>query len=342
MTILDIICEDTSLKYLFYIIAIAQILRNIVTFSDEEEKSKKQNRNINKVKHWMLIIHAVAFIIDIVLIFIIKPIFNLFQILCIIFNISIIIVCFIQIIKNVKSIKIKEFSKFEINSFLIFSYFIILVFNKEIINALRNALMILEVNHLTFYECLTLILLIIKVFFISFFGLYGMLIIIRNIGQVFSKFLEKLKYKPKFFKKIYDYIISDDMYFYDFVLLNKYKKIKVLIPLLFIVDLIILMICDMLIFFIFLIKYPILAIAIIIRYIHNFLCDIKNLNIASFTFKWFRIMIIFSITFTYIVLKLFKMNISSNIMEIFELISTVILIPLIFDQLFKFKEKKKN
>lgn len=342
MALLDIIFENTSMIYLFCIVTIAQILQNKMNSPYEGENSNKQNRNIYKVKYWILIIHLIAFIIIGFLIFYINSLSHIFKILVILFFITIIISCFILIIKNVKNVSKSEFGNFEIDLFLNFAYFVVIVFYSDIKKNLQDTLIIIENNHMVLFECITLTLLILKVFFIVFLGLYGMLIIIKNIGIIFSKIKNKIKYKSRLLKSIYNYLIIDDLYFYDFVLLNRYKNIKVLLPLLFIIDLIVLMVCDMLMLFIFFIKYPILALIILIKNLHNYLCAIKNLSIASFAFKWFRIIIIFSITFTYIIIKVLKINISSSIMDIFEFISTVILIPLILDQLLKFKEKTKN
>lgn len=91
---------------------------------------------------------------------------------------------------------------------------------------------------------MALVLLFLKIFFVSFFGLYAILIIIRNIEKIVSKILEKVHFHSKILKNIYFFFTNDDWYFYNFALLNKYKKIKFLIPFLFIIDIIILIVCD--------------------------------------------------------------------------------------------------
>ena len=339
MTIIDFICEDVSYTCLFYLIGIASISHYIVTSIIENKDVKSTNRKVNDVKRWMLIIHLIFHIICIILILKIELIFRFILILCIPLYISILSTLLIEILKNVRKIRKEEFNELEINSFLLFSYFTLLIFNKDMQNILKNSLIALGDTHHTIFECLALSLLVLKVFFISFFALYGTLMIIKNIIIVLNKISIKLNLRFKLLKYIEKFFINDDWYFYDFMLLNKYKKIKFLIPLLFIADLIILIICDIFIFLMYFIRYPILSIIIIVKYVYKFLNSIRNLNIAYFTFKWFRIMIIFSIIVTYIILKMFNINISQNIMDIFELISTVILIPLILEQIFNIREK---
>lgn len=343
MTIIDLICEDFSIKFLLILIGIAQLLRIFTANNIEDKESNERNKKVNTINYWMLIIHLIVITCIFISILKIKVFFILIKLLCIPFYISIIIMCFIQIIKNVKKVKEKELNEFEINSFLYFSYSVLLVFNKNIQNELKNSLVILQNNHQIIFECIALVLLFFKTFFISFFGLYAILMIIRYIEKIICKLFGRVHFNFKLLKNVYDFFTNNDnWYFYDFVLLNKYKKIKLLIPFLFIIDLVILIICDIFYILMYLIKYPIWSIIIIFRYINRFFNNITNLNMAIFAFKWFRIMIIFSISFTYIILKILKINISQNIMDIYELISTVILIPLIFEQLFSNKEKLEN
>ena len=339
MIIIDLICESFSIKALLILIAIAQLLRIFVVNNVKSKESNEKNRKDNTVKLWMLIVHLIVLISIVISIFKIKEVLYIIQLLCIPFYIAIFIMCFIQIFKNVKRVKKEEFNEFEINSFLYFSYFVLIVFDENNQNVLENFLEVLQNNNQTIFECLVLVLLFLKIFFISFFGLYAILIIIRNMEKIVSKILDKVHFHSKILQNIYFFFTNDDWYFYNFALLNKYKKIKFLIPFLFIMDIIILIVCDIYAFLMYFIKNPIWAIIIIFRYIYRFLNNIKNLNIATFTFKWFRIMIIFSISFEYIILKILKINVSQNIMDIFEIISTVILIPLIFEQLSSNKEK---
>lgn len=342
MIIIDLICESFSFKVLLILIAIAQLLRIFVVNDVKKKEANEKNRKDDTLKLWMVIIHFIVIISIGISIFKIKEVFYIIQILCIPFYISIVIMYFIQIVKNVKRVKKEEFNEFEINSFLYFSYFALIVFDENSRNVLENALGVLQNNNQTIFECLALVLLFSKIFFISFFGLYAILIIIRNIEKIVNNILEKVHFHSKILKNIYFFFTNDVWYFYNFALLNKYKKIKFLIPFLFIIDTIILIVCDIFAFIMYFIKYPILAIIIIFKYIYRLLNNIKNLNIATFTFKWFRIMIIFSISFEYIILKILKINVSQNIMDIFEIISTVILIPLIFEQLSTNKEKLEN
>lgn len=341
MTIIDLICENVSYKYLFYLIGIALTFRYIVRGFTKDKEAKTTERKVNNVKSWMLIIHLIVFIICIILIFKIEIVFIFVSILCIPLYISILIIYFIQIVKNVRQVKGKEWNEFEINSFLSFSYFALLVFNENMQNNLKSFLITLEDNYQIIFECFALTMLVLKVFFISFFSLYGILIMIRNIGMIINKIFIKFNLHFKILKKIEKFFINNDWYFYNFILLNKYKKLKFLIPFLFIIDLIVLIICDMFVFLMYFIRCPILTIIIIVKYVYRFLKNIRDLNISFFTFKWFRIMIIFSIIFAYVILKLFNVNISQNVMDIFELISTVILIPLIFEQIFNIKEKSE-
>ncbi len=169
MALLDIIFENTSMIYLFCIVTIAQILQNKMNSPYEGENSNKQNRNIYKVKYWILIIHLIAFIIIGILIFYINSLSHIFRILVILFFITIIISCFILIIKNVKNVSKSEFGNFEIDLFLNFAYFVVIVFYSYIKKILQDTLIIIENNHMVLFECITLTLLILKVFFIVFF-----------------------------------------------------------------------------------------------------------------------------------------------------------------------------
>ena len=342
MTIIDLICEDFSIKFLIILIGIVQLLHIFINNNIEDKESDVKNNKVHTIKPWMLIMHLIVLTGIFILILKIKILLNLITLLCIPFYISILIMCFIQIIKNVKKIRKEEFTEFETNSFLYFSYLVLLFFNKKIQGELENYLVLLQNNHQTIFECTTLILLFFKTFFLSFFGLYALLMIIRYFKKIINKLFSRVHINFKFFKKIYNLFTNDELYIYDFVLFNKYKKIKFLIPFLFVIDLTILIIYDILFILIFFIRYPIGIVIVIFRYINKFFNNITTLNISIFTFKWFRIMIIFSISFTYIILKILKINISQNIMDIFELISTVILIPLIFEQLFSNKEKLEN
>ena len=342
MTIIDLICEDFSIKFLIILIGIVQLLHIFINNNIEDKGSDVKNNKVHTIKPWMLIMHLIVLTGIFILILKIKILLNLITLLCIPFYISILIMCFIQIIKNVKKIRKEEFTEFETNSFLYFSYLVLLFFNKKIQGELENYLVLLQNNHQTIFECTTLILLFFKTFFLSFFGLYALLMIIRYFKKIINKLFSRVHINFKFFKKIYNLFTNDELYIYDFALFNKYKKIKFLIPFLFVIDLTILIIYDILFILIFFIRYPIGIVIVIFRYINKFFNNITTLNISIFTFKWFRIMIIFSISFTYIILKILKINISQNIMDIFELISTVILIPLIFEQLFSNKEKLEN
>lgn len=343
MTIIDLITENISYKYLFYSISIAFLLRYIVTdFILANKKSKIENRKVNTIEGWMAIPHLTVLIICIILIVKVKTIYNFIAILCIPLYISILIIYFLQIIENVKQVKDREFNELEINSFLSFSLFILLVFTEKSQEFFKEFLQILEGAHPTFFQCFALIVLVLKTFFVSFFTLYSILIIIKNFKIIMNKILTKLNIKFNLYSKISNFFLNNDWYFYDFVLLKKYKKIKILIPILFIVDLTVLIICDIFTFLMYFIRYPILTLMVLFKYVCKFLKNIENLNISLFTFKWFRIMIIFSITLTYVMLKLFSINILPNIMDIFELISTVILIPLIFEQIFNITQIKTN
>jgi len=336
----DLITDNTLLNYLSIFITVVLIIHYIVPkFINKQDKNKHIiKREVNSLKWWMAIIHIITLIIFIVLIFKIKILYNIIGLFCILWFTSMIFIYFIQVCIITIKLKNTELNNIEILSFLYFSYFALLIFNKSNGNYINELLILFNNTHPTAFQCFFILLLLIKIFFFCFFTLYSIFILAKDLKTLLVHIKNKINLKFKFDNnKLIKFLFSMDCYFYDFKFFEKYKTHKLLIPILFCLDLIISIIVDVFTYCIYFLRFPIWLITIAIKYFYNILIKICNSNTALFVFKWFRIVIIISILITYIILKTYNLNINQPLMEIFELISTVILIPLILEQISKIK-----
>jgi len=335
---IELITNNTLFNYLYILITIVLIINYVVTnFITKEDNNKSTiKREANPLKWWMGIIHISTLIIFIVLIFKIQILHTIMGILSFLCFLSMILIYFIQVCSISIKLKNKELNNIEILSFLYFPYLALLVFNKSNGNNINELLILFNNTYPTTFQCFFIFALLIKVFFLCFFTLYSIFILLKDLKTLLVYIKNKLDVKFQIYNNIFiKFLFSMDWYFYDFKFYEKYKKYKLLIPLLFFLDLIISIIVDIFTFYIYILRFPIWILTIGIKYFYNILVKICNSNIALFVFKWFRIVLIISILITYIILKTYNLNIKQPLMEIFELISTVILIPLILEQVSK-------
>ena len=340
---INILTNTTLLNFAYSIVFFTLILNfciNKISNTKNNVSKEKIERKANPISGWICIFHTL-FIIILLILYLKIPIINtILNICCLMIFFSIFIICFLQACIPTLKQQNKNLNYIQTEIYLYCSCFTFLIIkNFSIIDS--NHLLLLYNNHFTLFQYLFIPLLLLKIFFICITITYSCIILLKNFKTILKKVIKKINLIINFKeKKFIQFIFSLDWYFYDFIIFTKYKqKHKQFNLFIFIIDFFIAIIIDTIIFFIYLLRIPIWTFTIILNLLFNFLLKLSNIDLSIFVFKWFRIIFIFSILITYIIIKIYNFEIEPSILDIFELIATVILIPFIIEQISKSNKK---
>lgn len=342
---LELITNKAIFEFLFNFITITLISHHIIITIVDEKKSKedeeKTESNSTSLRTWMGIMHLFSTIICIILIFKIPIFYKIFQILAIIFYISLLMLYFIQICFTSGIRKNTELNGIEIKSYLYFSSLFLLLINNSNTTRIYEILYLFSKNYSELFKNIFIIILLVEIFFFIFIVLYCLFIILKDIKALLLFIKKKIKINLNLKNnRLVKFIYGTEMYYYDFYFYMKFRNKKILKIIFFCIDLVILIFMTFLSFLIWIIRFPLFTLTTFLKLIYYIIIRIVNTDTSLFVFKWFRIILIISILITYIILKINSLEISASTIEIFELISTVILIPLIWEQLSEIREKK--
>ncbi len=317
-----ILYNNFFISFLSVLLYINIILTNCTDKSDKEEKAKKIKQNeIERFKNKTIdLFLVILFIILIYISFKIKSIFAVFMSFTILLSFS-------RIFRNY----IKEALDLDFHSkhnYLAGTTFFIILFSAKSCDIYITSFSALP--H-TAKEILLLMYLVLKIIFVVFFILMNFSILISNIQMIFGKYLSKL------FNKIKEVNITYSPKYYNFYFSSIWNK-KMVITI------------DKIIFFI---TCPIFMIVnIIFRLLIAFIDIILNsiTKVYKFLLNYndnrntiiktiIKISLIISLIIVYICTIYDKIIFSNQIKEIYNLIVTVLLIPIIYDSI---KEKSNK
>lgn len=346
---LELITNKIFFDSLLYYSLFTMILHCIISFFTTLKKPKKHTaiprsttaiiEADNSIVSKYTIFFKIIFILIITLsILSIPAIKNIFNILSVIYYISILFACFIYICFTSIFIKLDKFDNFEVNTYLSFTPLLLGTVKISNTSYIFELISNFQNTYTQFFEYFFIITLLIEFFFFIFMGLFNTFIILRD----FKKIINTKTPIHLFLHKFRHWITSKDEFNYDFYFYKKYYH-KVFCRLfLYLIDLTILFIVTVLTYLLLLIKLPIYLLLFLLEIFIIILSKVVNTEPAYFVFKWFRIVLIISTLCTYIIIKISNTTVSEIALNIFELLSTVILIPLIMDQLSDLKHKNKN
>lgn len=296
------------------------ILTNCTDKSDKEEKKIKTQKNeIERFKNKTIDLFLVILLIILVYIsFKIKSIFAVFLSFTILLSFS-------RIFRNYTKESLDLDFQIKHNYIAGTTFFIMLFSDKS------SDIYITSFSALphTAKEILLLMYLVLKIIFIVFFILMNFSILISNIQIIFGKYLSKL------FNKIKEVNITYSPKYYNFYLSSIWNKKAVII-----IDKIIFFIsCPIFMIFNIFSKLLIIFIDIILNSfakIYKFLLNYND-NRNTIIKTIIKISLIVSLIIVYICTIYDKTIFSVQIKEIYNLIVTVLLIPIIYDSI-----KEKN
>lgn len=307
---LNFILNSLIFDYIIITLFIVNLFLLIIV--DIKERNKERNililDNVNKIKALIMLI---AIIIVVIILYII---FNNFINILVYFIIPLIL-----LIKNIYDIyynKNQSLSTDTKFSKLLSSYFFIIFFSSNIIQFYYN--LFSSLSH-DLKEILLIIYLIIKIILFVFLLLNNIAILLSNINilRPFKIKDNKFNYKTYKFKD------------YDFYLYNRYNSKFALLVDTFLYSLLIIptLVCYFIIVLLLkLFKYLVLFKCHIINIICNF-----NDNSNNITKKITNISIIIAFSIVQIIIIINSKLFSNKIIQIYNFLSTVILIPFIYD-----------
>lgn len=341
---INILTNVTLLNFAYKIIIPTLMLNFLVNkFSNNTSSisEKRISRKANPISFWMCIFHTLFIIILLYLYCKIELITIILNLCGLMIFFSIFVICFLQACIPTLKLQNRKLNYIETEIYLYISYFILLLFKEFPIIDLKQLLLSLYSNYFTIFQYIFIPLLLLKVFFICITIIYSCIILLKNFKIITKAVITKITFKINFKdNKLIQFLFSFNWYYYDFIIFTKYKqKHKHFKLLILFLDLIIAFIIDILVFFIYLLRLPIWTFTLILNLLFNYLLKLSNIDLSIFVFKWFRIIFIFSILVTYIIIKIYNLEIQPAILDIFELIATVILIPFIIEQISKSNKK---
>ena len=315
--ILNNIIFDTLISIFLIINAITTI---IVSFS-EFKKDIKSNKNDNKLTklEWFKLIVTIIYIIIFAIIFII--IANKYKItsyITLLYYLSFIWISLKLAKKNLIDLTTENKMSY-IQTTILFTIF----FSNKATNIYINSFSMIP--H-TAKEYLLILFLIFKLIFFIYCIIINFSIFISNLSIIFKKQLKSIKkilikVENKYFElKLYNFYFSR----------NNNNKIF------FIIDIIIYILsCPFIMILYFIFALIILSIKFLIRKILTLYTKTINYfnNSSNVIRKTIKISTIISLTIIYIIITYNNNIFSANTKDIFTLLSTVILIPLIYDSI---------
>lgn len=303
------------------------IFTPILSINDLKKDLNKSNRNSNdkitKIQLFKIITIVIyAIVISIILVKIAKK-YSIDSYLILIYYLSFLLATIRLFRKNIKDLT----SENKISYIMTTSLFSIFFSNNTTQIYLNTPL---NIQH-SIKEYLLLIFLNIKIIFFIFCIIINLSILASNFTILFNKFLRKIK---NFFNKFLSK--SFELQLYDFYLSNKYSKKLVTLD---IIIFIILCPFQLIIYFIF--AFIILFLEFILKKLLSFGNILMNYfdNSQKAISKTLKISIIFSLLIVYVVTTYNPKIICNDTKDVYNLLVTVILIPIIYDSI---KSKEVN
>lgn len=303
------------------------IFTPILSINDLKKDLNKSNRNSNdkitKIQLFKIITIVIyAIVISIILVKIAKK-YSIDSYLILIYYLSFLLATIRLFRKNIKDLT----SENKISYIMTTSLFSIFFSNNTTQIYLNTPL---NIQH-SIKEYLLLIFLNIKIIFFIFCIIINLSILASNFTILFNKFLRKIKnFFNKFLSKNFE------LQLYDFYLSNKYSKKLVTLD---IIIFIILCPFQLIIYFIF--AFIILFLEFILKKLLSFGNILMNYfdNSQKAISKTLKISIIFSLLIVYVVTTYNPKIICNDTKDVYNLLVTVILIPIIYDSI---KSKEVN
>ncbi len=308
----------------FDIIVSALIFLNIIftfilSIKDLKEDLSKNNNNekLAKIQLFKLTTVLIYTILIAIIIITIAKKYNIDSYLTLICYLSFVLATIKLFNKNIKDLT----SENKMSYIMTTSLFLIFFSNNASQIYLNTPL---SVQH-TIKEYLLLIFLSIKIIFFIFCLIINLSILASNLASLFNKPLKKAK-------KLFNNFITKrfELKLYDFYLSNKYSKK------LFILDVIVFIIlCPFQIITYFIFALIILLLRFLLKILVEFGNKLTNYfdNSTKIISKTLKISIIFSLLIVYIIATYNPKRIYDNTKDVYNLLITVILIPIIYDNI---------
>lgn len=297
------------------------IFTSILSINDLKKDLNKSNRNSNdkitKIQLFKIITVVIyAIVISIILVKIAKK-YSIDSYLILIYYLSFLLATIRLFRKNIKDLT----SENKISYIMTTSLFSIFFSNNTTQIYLNTPL---NIQH-SIKEYLLLIFLSIKIIFFIFCIIINLSILASNFTILFNKFLRKIKnFSNKFLSK------SFELQLYDFYLSNKYsKKLVALDVIIFII------LCPFQLIIYFTFAFIILFLKFILKKLLSFGNILMNYfdNSQKTISKTLKISIIFSLLIVYVVATYNPKIICNDTKDVYNLLVTVILIPIIYDSI---------
>lgn len=311
---MNFILYTKSFEYILYFLIIinAPILIALDNKQEKEKNSLKNNSNLDQIFKYKINIILIYTVIIIALTYI-KYKSQLFSFLIIATTIIAFIISVLKILKDQNPYSLENNITF-VTSTLFYLIFFSNNATKIYIDNLIN------INHFS-KELLLYIYINIRLFLFAFYFFINLYILFKNVINIIKKniFYTKIKNKIDFsFYKINLY----DFYFYK-LFQNKITLI---------IDFVISLLFDGIFLIISLI---LILIKIIIKKIINILENSNEIldSWSDKSKKYIKVSLIISLVTTYIIITFNSFFTSSNLKDIYNLISTVIVIPIIFESI---------
>jgi len=306
------------------IIAIFLIINTITTLIiytfefNKDIKNDKDNKKLTKLEWFKLIINITYVIIFLIVLIILANKYKITPYITLLYYFGFILMPLKLSKKNLVDLTTENKMSY-VQTTILFTIF----FSSKVTEIYTNSLS--NIPH-TAKEYLLIFYLIIKLIFFIYCIIINFSIFISNLSIIFNKQLKYIKkvfikFKNKYFElKLYDFYLSK----------NKNSKI------LFAIDIIIYIIsCPFILILYFFFALIVLSSKFLIRKTLNLykrIIDYFN-NSSKIIRKTIKISTIISLIIVYIIITYNNNIFSNNTKDIFNLLSTVILIPLIYDSI---------
>lgn len=315
---------DITISILTILNSILILILSINDLKKDLNKSNRSNNDTITKRQLFKLITLVIYVVVIAIIIVkITKKYSISSYLTLIYYSSFVVATIRLFKKNIKDLTTEN----KISYIMTTSLFSIFFSNNTTQIYLNTTL---NIQH-SIKEYLLLIFLNIKIIFFIFCIIINLSILASNFTILFNKFLRKIK---NFFNKFLSK--SFELQLYDFYLSNKYSKKLVTLD---IIIFIILYPFQLIIYFIF--AFIILFLEFILKKLLSFGNILMNYfdNSQKAISKTLKISIIFSLLIVYVVTTYNPKIICNDTKDVYNLLVTVILIPIIYDSI---KSKEVN
>lgn len=308
---------DIIISILIVLNIIFTLILSIDNLKKDLNKDNNNNNKLTKIKSFKFITVIIYVITIAIILMKIAKKYNVDSYLILIYYSS-----FVIATKKLLSKSIKDLTSENKMSYIGTTSLFLIFFSSNASQLYLN--MPLNVQH-TIKEYLLLLFLIIKIIFFIFCVIINLSILVSNIAILFNKSLKKMK---ELFSRFL--IKKFELQLYDFYLSSKYSKK------LFTLDIIIFIIlCPFQIITYFVFASIVLFLRFLLKKILNFGNILTNYfdNSQKIISKALKISIIFSLLIVYVVTVYNPKIICNNSKDVYNLLVTVILIPIIYDSI---------